>query len=146
MSPRSAKTPTPHWVVHTGAGAETQEVASALGAEIARNFGPRDEALLSIVSREENGVLVCGLNGVIHWRWLYVRHFYVAPAFRAKGVGRALMIEAERMAREKKCLGVYLDSFDEAAAKFYERLGFARHGRIENFPAGAARIFLSKAL
>lgn len=126
--------------------AETQEVAAALGAEIAQNFGPRDEAALSIVAREANGALICGLNGVIHWRWLYVRHFYVAPAWRAKGVGRSLMTEAERVARGRECLGVYLDTFDEAAAKFYQRLGFTRHGRIENFPAGAARIFLSKAL
>ena len=44
------------------------------------------------------------------------------------------------------CVGVYLDTFEESAAAFYESRGFVRNGRIENFPPGAARIFLSKAL
>jgi GNAT superfamily N-acetyltransferase len=127
-------------------GRESDATAAALGAEIALRFGPRDEKVLSIVAHEDDGALLCGLNGVVHWRWLYVRHFYVAPGRRGGGVGRDLMLEAERMAREKNALGVYLDTFDEAAARFYERLGFARHGRIENFPPGAARIFLSKTL
>ena len=131
---------------HRDDAREDAELAQMLGAEIAAGFGPRDETPLTICARDEEGALICGVNGVTHWRWLYVRHLWVAPAFRANGLGRALMARAEGAARERRCVGVYLDTFDEGAAAFYERLGFARRGRIENFPPGAARIFLSKPL
>ena len=125
---------------------ESADVAARLGAEIAARFGPREETALSLVLRDGDGALIAGLNGVIHWRWLYVRHFWVARERRAQGLGTALMAEVERLAREKGCVGIYLDTFEEGAARFYERLNFARRGRIENFPQGAARIFLAKRL
>ena len=28
--------------------------------------------------RDGAGALIGGLNGVIHWRWLYIRHLWVA--------------------------------------------------------------------
>src|SRR5208282_1581289 len=100
----------------------------------------------AIVARDADGALVAGLNGVSHWRWLYVRHFFVEPGWRGRGLGRRLLARAEQAARARGCVGVYLDTFEEGAAIFYERCGFARCGRIENFPLGAARIFLRKAL
>ncbi|ARN80653.1 GNAT family N-acetyltransferase [Methylocystis bryophila] len=127
-------------------GSESADLASRLAEEIGTRFGRRDETPFFISARDAEGALLCGANGVTHWRWLYVRHFWVAPDARAQGLGRALMAEVERLARERGCLGLYLDSFDEGAARFYERLGFARCGRIENFPQGAARIFLAKRI
>lgn len=121
-----------------------RELAERLGAEVAQRFGPRDERPLTIVVRR-GGLFVAGLNGASHWRWLHIRQFFVAPDWRRQGVGRRLMAQAEVEARARGCIGVYLDTFEENAALFYERLGFSRCGRIANFPVGAARIFLSKA-
>ncbi|HMK88354.1 MAG TPA: GNAT family N-acetyltransferase [Methylocystis sp.] len=125
--------------------AETREIAEQLGAEVAARFGPRDERPLTIVLRK-NGALVAGLNGVSHWRWLYIRHFYVAPQWRGREIGRGLMARAEAEAQRRACVGIYLDTFDEGAAAFYERLGFSRRGRIDGFPVGFARTFLCKTL
>ncbi len=125
---------------------ETPEIGVILGAEIVARLGPRDERPLSILARDQAGAVVAGLNGVSHWRWLYVRHLYVAPAWRGQGLGRRLLAQGEEAARARGCIGVYLDTFEESAAVFYESRGFVRNGRIENFPPGAARIFLSKAL
>lgn len=125
---------------------EDQEIARNLAAEIAQCFGPSDAQPVSIALRTPQGATVAGLNGVSHWRWLYVRHVFVAPTRRGQGLGRELMALAEREARRRGCVGVYLDTFSEGAASFYERLGFARCGRIEDFPVGGARIFLRKTL
>ena len=125
---------------------ETPEIGVILGVEVGDRLGPRDERPFSILARDGSGAVVAGLNGVSHWRWLYVRHLYVAPGWRGQGLGGRLLAEAEQAARARGCVGVYLDTFEESAAVFYERRGFVRHGRIENFPVGAARIFLSKAL
>lgn len=125
---------------------EDREIAESLAAEIAQRFGPSDAQPVSIMLRTPEGATVAGLNGVSHWRWLYVRHVFVAPVWRGQGIGRELMALAEREAHRRGCVGVYLDTFSEGTAAFYERLGFARCGRIEDFPAGGARIFLRKTL
>lgn len=127
-------------------GQECAELAALLGAEIASRFGPRDERPLSICARNAAGALVGGLNGASHWRWLYVRHLWVAQAARGRGLGRRLLGEAERVAQARGCVGVYVDTFDPRAAAFYEGCGFARVGDIANFPPGHGRIFLSKSL
>ncbi len=124
--------------------AESAEIAELLAKEVARRHGPRGEKPFCIEARDVEGARLGGMNGVIHWRWLYVRHFWVAPEKRAQGFGRALMAEVESFARARGCIGIYLDTFEEGAARFYERSGFARCGRIEGFPPGAARVFLAK--
>jgi GNAT superfamily N-acetyltransferase len=130
---------------HDGAP-ESARLAEALGAEVALRFGPRDETPLTIAAKDETGALAGGLEGATHWRWLYVGRLWVAPAWRGRGLGRRLLLEAERQARERRCVGAYLDTFDERAAAFYECCGFARFGRLDDFPPGAARIFLRKRL
>ncbi len=125
---------------------ESAEIAARLAQEVASRHGPRDETAFSIETRDAEDALLSGMNGVIHWRWLYVRHFWVAPEKRAQGFGRALMAEVESLARERGCIGIYLDTFEEGAARFYERSGFARCGRIEEFPQGAARLLLTKRM
>ncbi len=127
-------------------GREDAGVGEALGREIAERFGPRDEAALSILAHDEKGALIGGLNGVTHWRWLYVKHLWVTPSCRGQGLGRDLLKRAEGEARARHCLGLYLDTFDPEAAVFYERCGFAPCGEIEDFPPGHRRIFSSKRL
>ena len=126
-----------------GAGAKT---AASLAGEIAAEFGRRDESPFALAAHDASGGWIGGIKGVIHWRWLYVAQFFVAPDWRGKGVGRALLGEAEIYAREKDGVGIYLDTFSPTAERFYRAQGFAVAGRIENFPPGAARTFLSKGL
>jgi GNAT superfamily N-acetyltransferase len=125
---------------------ESPAVAGALAKEIAARFAPRQEQPFSILAREQDGSLAGGVNGASHWGWLYVRHLFVAEAWRGQGLGRQLMEEAESLARDRSCLGIYLDTFDPGAVAFYERLGYARFGAIPDFPLGHERSFLSKRL
>ncbi len=125
---------------------ESAEVAARLGAEIAARFGPREEAPLSVVMRDAAGALIAGLNGVTHWRWLYIRHVWVAESRRGEGLAGRLMEIAGRAARDRGAIGAYIDTFDPRVAAFYERRGFSRVGEIADFPIGCQRIFLSKRL
>ena len=125
---------------------EIAQVADALRAEVALRFGPRGETPLTIVAKDESGAIIGGLDGASHWRWVYVRRFWLAPAWRGQGLGRRLLQEAEAEGRARSCVGVYLDTFDERTAAFYEHCGFAQFGRIDDFPPGASRIFLMKRL
>ncbi len=123
---------------------ELAELAARLGEDIAARFGPRDETPVAIAAHDAQGLLVAGLNGVSHWRWFYVRHLWVETSQRGRRLGARLMAEAERIARDGGCLGVYVDTFDPQAAAFYEALGFTRAGEIADFPPGHPRMFLIK--
>jgi GNAT superfamily N-acetyltransferase len=120
-------------------------VAQSLGTEVAEHFGPRNEHPLSIHAYDGD-ILVGGLEGCSHWAWCYVRHLWVTARWRGRGVGRLLLAAAESEARAQKCVGLYLDTFDPGAEKFYETCGFTRFGGIDDFPPGHTRRFLYKTL
>jgi GNAT superfamily N-acetyltransferase len=125
---------------------ESPAVAAALAADMAVRFHPRDEAPFSILAHDENGALLGGLNGVTHWRWLYVKHLWVAPECRGFGLGTLLLRRAEETADIRGCVGVYIDGFDPRAVAFYEKRGFARFGEITDFPPGHSRVFVAKRI
>ena len=125
---------------------ESADIAALLGAEIAARHGPRDETSFAILARDDGGKLIGGVNGLVHWRWLYIRHLWVAATARGEGLGGQLIAAAEAHARSRDCVGVYIDTFDRRIAAFYERVGFARAGEIAGFPPGGQRIYLSKSL
>lgn len=131
--------------LENGENGEAARISEALGAEIAASFGPPQTTPLSLHAYD-GGDLVGGVNGFIHWRWLYIRHFWIAAPWRGKGLGRSLLTRAASEARARDCVGVYLDTFDPAAVRFYERCGFARCGEIANFPPGHTRVFMMRTL
>lgn len=57
---------------------------------------------------------------------------YVDESLRGLGYGRRLMDEAERMARDKQCDFIKLDTLGFQALDFYTKLGFEVYGVIEN--------------
>lgn len=124
--------------------AESPELAANLGAEIAARFGPREEAPLCVALRDGDGAMAAGLNGVLHWRWLYIRHLWVAEAYRGQGLAKRLMTAAEDRAKARGAIGAYIDTFEEGVAAFYERQGYERFGALADFPFGGRRFYLSK--
>lgn len=124
------------------AASESAEIATRLGAEIAAQFGPRDETPFSILAHSAEDALLGGVNGVIHWRWLYIRHLWVEQNYRRLGYAKKLISTAKDLAYERNYIGVYIDTFDTNTAHFYENVGFKIYGEIPDFPIGFNRIFL----
>jgi GNAT superfamily N-acetyltransferase len=130
----------------TPGDAAARATTHRLAEEVAGAYGPRNETAFALAARDAQEGWIGGINGVIHWGWLYVGQFFLEPEWRGNGLGHALLAEAEQLARENACVGIYLDTFDAGALEFYRKCGFAVAGRIENFPPGAARSFLIKPL
>lgn len=123
-----------------------QAIHRALKAEIETEVGPADRKPLVLSAHDESGELRGGLRGFSHWKWLYISHFWVDSRARARGLGARLLARAEDEARDQGLIGLYVDTFNPRAARFYEKNGFVETGRIQDFPPGQARIFLSKRL
>ena len=107
---------------------------------------PPAEAPLTILLRDEDGRTIGGLIGVSAYDWLIVELVFVPRELRAQGFGAALLTRAEAIARARGCRGVWLDTFSFQARGFYEKLGYAVFGAVEDHPIGAARYFLKKLL
>lgn len=105
--------------------------------------GPASARELAIFARRGTEI-VAGLIGFTHWNWLHIRYLWVAEPLRHHGLGRRLVLAAEREARIRGCEHAHLDTFSFQAVPFYERLGYSVFGRLEDYPAGHAKVFLQK--
>lgn len=76
--------------------------------------------------------------------YVYFGMFSVSPQLQGGGVGKAVMAEAERIAREWGAEEIRMTVIRqrEDLIAFYERRGFGRTGRFEPFPYGDERFGL----
>ena len=90
--------------------------------------------------------VVGGLYGTISLAWLFVELLSVPEDVRTQGTGTRLMRSAEALARQKGCIGIWLDTFSFQAPGFYRKLGFTEVGHIVDMPPGHQRYFFQKRL
>lgn len=64
-------------------------------------------------------------------RILYVSSVFVDEGYRKKGIGKSLMEEVERRAKELGADMIRLDTFDWQGRDFYESIGFKRVGQYD---------------
>jgi len=108
---------------------------------------PNDfRALAILVSDQESGEILGGL-----WAWtsfavLHIDLLFLPESLRGSGLGRQLIQQAEDEAIARGCHAAWLDTFSFQAPGFYQRLGYAVFGVIEDYPPGHSRFFLKKTL
>ena len=125
--------------------ADRLALVTALRAYNDTQAPPLDQQPVAILIRQD-GVTTGGLSGRTGYGWLFVEYLVVPDALRGTGVGSRLMRTAEQIARDRGCSGIWLDTFSFQARGFYEKLGFAVFGTIDDYPPGHQRFFLSKRL
>jgi GNAT superfamily N-acetyltransferase len=109
--------------------------------------GPANLQTFAVFLREKDSEkIIGGLWGRSAYAWFVVELLFVPEPLRGKGLGSLLMEKAEHAAIERGCVGIWLDSFSFQAPKFYERLGYAVFGTLQNSPRGCQRIFFQKIL
>ena len=101
---------------------------------------------VNLFLRDAGDEVVGGLLGAIWGGVLYVRILWVSEALRGRDFGRRLMETAERRAVERGCRHVFFDTFSFQAPEFYRKLGYREFGRLDDFPTGHRRSWLTKAL
>jgi GNAT superfamily N-acetyltransferase len=131
--------------VETVLGPAKREIGKALRAYNTAAVGNGDYHPLAVTIRDK-GKIVAGLVAEMYWGWMYVNLLWVSERRRGKGFGRSLLERAEAEAKKRGVRNVYLDSFTFQAPDFYLRLGYREFGRLEGFPAGHDRVWMTKAL
>lgn len=100
---------------------------------------------MGLFLRDEAGGIQGGLVGVTYAGWLFVQYFWLAEALRGRGLGEALIGQAEAKAIARGCHSAYLDTFSFQAPEFYARLGYVEFARLP-YPPRGERIWMRKAL
>lgn len=101
---------------------------------------------LVVTVRDAEGTVVGGLVGVIYLEWLHVHALWLTEELRGDGYGGALLTAAEDEAVRRGCSNACLETFSFQALPFYQKRGYSVFARLEDFPAGGAKYFLSKPL
>ena len=101
---------------------------------------------LSILNRNEQGLVIAGLHGKSFWNWLHIDSLWVDAPLRGQGLGRALLAQAEEEAKKRGCIAVYLWTQSFAAPWFYAKLGYEEFLVGNDFPLGHKRFGFRKNL
>lgn len=125
---------------------ERQAILAPLRAYNTAKTGGTVPELVAWLVRDEHDEIVGGLYGRVFFRWLYIELLVVPEQARGQGTGSTLMQMAEELAREKNCVGIWLETFDFQAPEFYRRHGFTKVGQIDDYPPGHQHFFLQKRL
>ena len=97
------------------------------------------------VTIRDRGKIAGGLVAETYFGWMFVNVLWVSEQHRRKGWGRSLMQKAEAEARKRGVRKVWLDNYS-INEPFYAKLGYREFGRLEDFPDGLDRVWMTKAL
>lgn len=127
--------------------APSPDIRAALGRAIDAFHAqtvPQDLQRFGLLLHDGSGQLAAGLCFVLSWQWMFVEALWVSEAWRGRGVGGALLLQAEQQAAEAGCRSAWLDTFQ--ARDFYLRFGYQPFGALEDYPPGQTRFFMRKRL
>jgi predicted GNAT family acetyltransferase len=71
---------------------------------------------------------------------------WVDTAIRGKGHATELIAATENQVLGRRCRYSYLDTFSFQARPFYEKVGYAVFGTLEDHPEGHSHYFMKKTL
>jgi GNAT superfamily N-acetyltransferase len=108
--------------------------------------GDNNKHPLWLICRDDEGIVHAGLKGITFYNWLFVDWLWVDEAFRSRNHGSNLLLQAEKIAKERGCKNAYLDTFSFQAPKFYVKHGYKEFGQLDDLPFGHSRIWLKKTL
>ena len=107
----------------------------------------QEPAFISInrVIKGTNGDVLAGINSILYcWNCLYIDVLWVKEGFRQEGYGSVLLNEAEKIAKEKGCKLVHLDTFDFQAKDFYIKHGYDVFGVLDDCHLEHKRYYMKK--
>ena len=107
--------------------------------------GENEDIVFKIADDEGNTIAGCILV-IGSWKIAELDIIWVDEKYRRKGLGSALIREAEKAARENGCYVMILGTFDFQARPLYEKHGYSLCGTVRDFPRGHENYTLIKRL
>lgn len=105
-------------------------------------------APLHLYLLDRSGNVLGGLVGRTHSIpfWFEISIIWLDERLRRQGLGRRLMKQAEKEAIQRGCRYARLATGNFQAPAFYQKLGYALYGTLENCPPGETVFYFWKKL
>lgn len=101
---------------------------------------------ISLFLKDENGTVCGGILGEVCWNWLEIHTLMINEDIRKLGYGTKLLLEIEKIANEKNCDFIKVDTLSFQALEFYEKHGYIVFGSIDNVGREFKHYYLKKDL
>jgi ribosomal protein S18 acetylase RimI-like enzyme len=96
--------------------------------------------------KDEHGKVRGGILSEICWNWLEIHTFMIDEDIRKSGYGTKLLCELEKIALEKECDFIKVDTLSFQALDFYKKNGYQVFGTIDNVGRDHQHYHLKKDL
>lgn len=110
-----------------------------------KDLGGRYEEI-NLFLKDENGNVRGGILSAVCWNWLEIYTFFLDEDIRNAGYGTKLLIELEKIALDKKCDFIKVDTLSFQALEFYKKNGYEVFGSIDNVGRNFEHYYLKKDL
>ncbi|WP_226659052.1 GNAT family N-acetyltransferase [Pseudalkalibacillus hwajinpoensis] len=101
---------------------------------------------LNLYLRDEQSVVRGGLLAEICWNWLEIHTLMVDEELRNKGYGHKLLKQAEKIALQRECDFIKVDTLSFQALSFYEKHGYKVYGCLDGVGREFKHYYLKKDL
>lgn len=115
-----------------------------IGLSLANEDLGRDKEDQILVALKDNHVIGCLMLRTLPGRQMQLRQMAVAHNAQGAGIGRALVLEAEKTARHHGMASIVLHA-RQVALGFYEKLGYRAYGDVFT-EVGMPHFMMEKAL
>jgi ribosomal protein S18 acetylase RimI-like enzyme len=99
---------------------------------------------IQLILKEASGTVIGGLLAWTTINNLVDVNLWVAPQFRGLGLGRKLILEAERIAQENGCIASQLCSLSFQAPGFFQKMGYQVLGVSDGYPGPVKEYYFIK--
>jgi GNAT superfamily N-acetyltransferase len=101
---------------------------------------------VNVFLKDEDGTVRGGILVEVCWNWLEIDMLMVDEDLRKQGYGSNLLAEAERIAVEKQCDFIKVDTLSFQALDFYKKHGYEVYGTVDNVGREYKHYYLKKDL
>lgn len=103
---------------------------------------------INIVIKDSDDQIIGGINATIirYWNRCHIDTFWVEETYRGAGYGRKLLNAIEKIAFNKGCRLIELETYSFQAPNFYMNNGYEIIGMVEDHPQGHSQYFLKKII
>ena len=99
-----------------------------------------------VIHAIENGEIVGGATGRIHFSQLYLDNLWVKKEIRNQGIGSKIHEEVVRLSKDSSCSRIQLNTLNEKAVKFYARLDYEILAEIDDYVDGFCLYYMTKKM
>lgn len=101
---------------------------------------------INLFIKDENSIVRGGILAEACWNWLEIHTFMIDEDMRKSGFGTKLLLELEKIALEKECDFIKVDTLSFQALDFYEKNGYQVFGSLDNVGRDYKHYYLKKDL